>query len=95
VARKAVRSRATPRRPAAAIRKAEKGIERLADEIESRLIDAGQVATGTSSAEVNLAAAALEAIEGHGEPGSKAPDNVSRGAARRRAKATRKKSAPS
>ena len=66
VARKPVPRRATPRRKRGVVQKAEQGIEHLAEVIESRLLDAGQVATGTTSAEVNLAAAAMEAIEGAG-----------------------------
>jgi hypothetical protein len=54
-------------------------IERMADEIESRFLQAAQVATGTSSAEVNLATAALEAIEGtpdepSADPAASPPD---------------------
>ena len=39
-------------------------IERVGDELESRFLAAAKVATGTSSAETNLATAALRAIEG-------------------------------
>ncbi|GAC1483758.1 MAG: hypothetical protein PVSMB9_09550 [Candidatus Dormibacteria bacterium] len=39
-------------------------IERVGDELESRFIAAAEVATGTTSAETNLATAALRAIEG-------------------------------
>jgi hypothetical protein len=43
-------------------------IERIGDELESRFLAAAEVATGTSSAETNLATAALRAIEGPAEP---------------------------
>jgi hypothetical protein len=43
-------------------------IERIEDELESRFIAAAEVATGTTSAETNLATAALRAIEGPAEP---------------------------
>jgi hypothetical protein len=39
-------------------------IERVGDELESRFLAAAEVATGTTSAETNLATAALRAIEG-------------------------------
>ena len=42
-------------------------LERVGDELESRFIAAAEVATGTSSAETNLATAALRAIEGPAE----------------------------
>lgn len=84
------RSSKAPRRKGGVIQRAEQGIEHLAEEIESRLLDAGQVATGTSSAEVNLVAAALEAIEGHGASGSMPPERPSRPRPRR--KVGRKKS---
>jgi hypothetical protein len=45
-------------------------IERVGDELEARFLAAAEVATGTTSAETNLANAALRAIEGpeKGEP---------------------------
>ncbi len=43
-------------------------IERVGDELESRFIAAAEVATGTTSAETNLATAALRAIEGPAKP---------------------------
>lgn len=43
-------------------------IERIGDDLESRFIAAAEVATGTTSAETNLATAALRAIEGPAEP---------------------------
>ncbi|HEY8737859.1 MAG TPA: hypothetical protein VIO62_12545 [Candidatus Dormibacteraeota bacterium] len=43
-------------------------IERVGDELESRFLAAAEVATGTTSAETNLANAALRAIEGPAEP---------------------------
>ncbi|MDQ6711286.1 MAG: hypothetical protein M3Z11_12130 [Candidatus Dormibacteraeota bacterium] len=43
-------------------------IERVGDEIESRFLAAAEVATGTTSAETNLATAALRAIEGPAKP---------------------------
>lgn len=43
-------------------------IERIEDELESRFIAAAEVATGTTSAETNLATAALRAIEGPPKP---------------------------
>ncbi|MEO6795466.1 MAG: hypothetical protein ABI401_13825 [Candidatus Dormibacter sp.] len=43
-------------------------IERIGDDLESRFIAAAEVATGTTSAETNLATAALRAIEGPAKP---------------------------
>jgi hypothetical protein len=39
-------------------------IERIGDELESRFLAAAEVATATTSAEINMADAVLRAIEG-------------------------------
>jgi len=52
---------------------AKKGrIKRLAEEVEAHLIEGAELATSTTSAETNVAMAALGAIEGPGEPEPKA-----------------------
>jgi hypothetical protein len=57
-------------------------IERVGDELEARFLAAAEVATGTTSAETNLANAALRAIEGpeKGEPAAEpATDSIETG----------------
>jgi hypothetical protein len=49
-----------------------KRLKRLVEEVESHLIEAGELATSTTSAETNVAMAALGAIEGPGDPEPKA-----------------------
>jgi hypothetical protein len=44
--------------------KRENIIERVAEELESRFFEGAELATGTTSAETNIALAALGAIEG-------------------------------
>ncbi|HYM51170.1 MAG TPA: hypothetical protein VET65_11465 [Candidatus Limnocylindrales bacterium] len=75
----------------AAPRKAHKRnlVEQVAEEIESHLLAAGQVATGTSSAEVNLLAAAMEAVEGPPPAADEPAQRKRRRPARRRAKRPR------
>ena len=49
---------------AAAVRKHENVIQRVAEELEARFFEGAELATETSSAETNVALAALGAIEG-------------------------------
>src|SRR5256714_4944573 len=54
-----------PSKPAAATgRKSENVIERVAEELEARFFEGAELATRTTSAETNIALAALGAIEG-------------------------------
>jgi acyl-CoA reductase-like NAD-dependent aldehyde dehydrogenase len=53
-----------PSKPATTGRKRENVIERLAEELEARFFEGAELATRTTSAETNLALAALGAIEG-------------------------------
>src|ERR1700739_4971368 len=46
----------------------ENPIKRFVEEVESHLIEGAELATATTSAETNVAMAALGAIEGPGEP---------------------------
>jgi hypothetical protein len=45
--------------------KHENVVQRVEDILEARFLAAAEVATGTTSAEENLASAVVEAIEGH------------------------------
>jgi hypothetical protein len=63
-------------------------IEEIAEDLESRFLAAAQVATSTSSPEVNLATAALAGLEDElrtepAEPGSEAADQGRRRKAKR------------
>jgi hypothetical protein len=62
----------------------ENPIKRVAEELESHLLEGAELATSTSSAETNVALAALGAIEG---PPGEEPD-----AETKRAKVKRRKS---
>ncbi len=53
-----------PLKPATTGRKRENVIERVAEELEARFFEGAELATETTSAETNLALAALGAIEG-------------------------------
>jgi hypothetical protein len=68
MAKKAARTKAgqkKPSKPASApSRKRENVIERVAEELEARFFEGAELATETSSAETNIALAALGAIEG-------------------------------
>jgi acyl-CoA reductase-like NAD-dependent aldehyde dehydrogenase len=56
---------AKPAKPASTTgRKRENVIERVAEELEARFFEGAELATRTTSAETNLALAALGAIEG-------------------------------
>lgn len=46
-------------------------IERVAEEVEARFLEGAEMATETTSAETNIALAALAAIEGPREPKAK------------------------
>jgi len=59
MARKAAPKKAAPKKP-----KRENVIERVAEELEARFFEGAELATETSSAETNVALAALGAIEG-------------------------------
>jgi hypothetical protein len=65
VARKPKRQ-SKPEEPAKS--KHENPIKHFAEEVESHLIEGAELATSTTSAETNVAMAALGAIEGPGEP---------------------------
>jgi hypothetical protein len=68
--------------------KHENPIKRFAEEVESHLLEAGELATSTTSAETNVAMAALGAIEGPGdpEPKPKKKPGAKRGKARPKAR---------
>jgi hypothetical protein len=57
-------ARASPAKP----RHKENAIERFAEEVEARFFEGAEMATETTSAETNVALAALAAIEGPHEP---------------------------
>jgi acyl-CoA reductase-like NAD-dependent aldehyde dehydrogenase len=46
------------------VRRRENLVQRIAERVETRLLEAGEMATETTSAETNLALAALTAVEG-------------------------------
>jgi hypothetical protein len=52
--------------------KHENPVKRFAEQVESHLMEGAELATSTTSAETNVAMAALGAIEGPGEPKPKA-----------------------
>jgi len=58
--KKAARKKVAPKKPA----HHENLIERVAEELEARFFEGAELATETSSAETNVALAALGAIEG-------------------------------
>ena len=73
MAKKASPKRTTPKRTtrqkppkgaSAGLSKRENVIERVVEEIESRFLEGAEMATETTSAETNVALAALGAIEG-------------------------------
>ncbi|HXO59125.1 MAG TPA: hypothetical protein VN834_04935 [Candidatus Acidoferrum sp.] len=81
MAKKAAPKKAAPKKP-----KHENVIERIGEELEARFFEGAELATETSSAETNIALAALGAIEGprdakqpaaakatHGKPKSPRP----------------------
>jgi acyl-CoA reductase-like NAD-dependent aldehyde dehydrogenase len=53
-----------PSKPATTGRKRQNVIERVAEELEARFFEGAELATETTSAETNLALAALGALEG-------------------------------
>jgi hypothetical protein len=59
MARKAAPKKAAPKKL-----KSENAIQRIGEEIEARFFEGAELATETSSAETNIALAALGAIEG-------------------------------
>jgi hypothetical protein len=59
MARKVAPKKAAPKKP-----KRQNVIERVAEELEARFFEGAELATETSSAETNVALAALGAIEG-------------------------------
>jgi hypothetical protein len=54
-------------------------IQRLAEEVEARFLEGAEMATETTSAETNLALAALGAIEGPREPKPKSEGEPAHG----------------
>jgi hypothetical protein len=56
--------KAAPKKPAPKKLKSENAIQRIGEEIEARFFEGAELATETSSAETNIALAALGAIEG-------------------------------
>jgi hypothetical protein len=56
------------KKPAAKSPHRENVIQRVAEEVEARFFEGAEMATETTSAETNLALAALAAIEGPREP---------------------------
>jgi hypothetical protein len=65
MAKKAVVKKGGPKkRPGPAPRRRENVIERVAQELEARFLEGAEMATETTSAETNIALAALGAIEG-------------------------------
>jgi hypothetical protein len=60
-------------------RKRENLIERVAEELEARFFEGAQMATETTSAETNVALAALGAIEGHQDVQPKARGKAAHG----------------
>jgi hypothetical protein len=56
--------KAAPKKAAAKKPKRENVIERIGEELEARFFEGAELATETSSAETNIALAALGAIEG-------------------------------
>jgi hypothetical protein len=56
--------KAAPKKAAAKKPKPENAIQRVAEELEARFFEGAELATETSSAETNIALAALGAIEG-------------------------------
>ncbi len=57
-----------PKKTAAKPPHKENLIERVGEELEARFFEGAELATETTSAETNVALAALAAIEGHREP---------------------------
>lgn len=57
-------------------------IERIAEEVESHLIEGAELATSTTSAETNVALAALGAIEGPRTPKEPKPEKKRNGGKR-------------
>lgn len=72
MAKKPAAKRASPKKTAAAStakpRHKENAIERFAEGVEARFFEGAEMATETTSAETNVALAALAAIEGPREP---------------------------
>lgn len=62
-------------------------LKRLAEEVEAHLIEGAELATATSSAETNVAMAALGAIEGPPEPKDEAKKKPGRKRGKPRPKA--------
>jgi hypothetical protein len=72
MAKKPTASNPTPEKPSTASpakpRHKENAIERFAERVEARFFEGAEMATETTSAETNIALAALAAIEGPREP---------------------------
>jgi hypothetical protein len=64
-------------------------VERVAEEVEARFLEGAEMATETTSAETNIALAALAAIEGHREPKPKSDGKPANG--KRKSPAVRSK----
>jgi len=60
--------KAAPKKAAPKKLKSENAIQRIGEELEARFFEGAEMATGTTSAETNVALAALAAIEGPREP---------------------------